>query len=332
MSQVHFDYGTNNVLKNVDLDVAPGQLVVVTGGPRSGKSTLAALAAGALAPVHGTIELDGVDVGDIDDAKLRRAIRVLTEEPFLFGRTVRENLEMGAGLEGVPDDVLHAALHAAGADEVVAELPNGLDEVLGDRGLTLSGGQRQRLALARALVAPPRVLILDDALLAVNPNMEVDIIRRIRAHAPRTRDPPSLAPRGPGRARRRRPRPARTPATSPSDDTEEPDVAAGHDMPIDTSLLDAMAKLPPDRDTPPVGDADCRAVGRGAADCARWSGRCSRPFIGVAALVAHRGAVQPRPGRRPQVAPSTHIEDKDFGPAQLIAFIGFLLRHGAPPA
>ncbi len=329
MSQVHFDYGTNNVLKNLDLDVAPGQLVVVTGGPRSGKSTVTGLAVGALEPVHGTIQLDGVDVAAIDDAELRRQVRVLTEEPFLFGRSVRENLEMGAGLanvEGLPDDVLHGALYAAGADEVVAELPDGLDEVLGDRGLTLSGGQRQRLALARALVAPPRVLILDDALLAVNPNFEVDIIRRVRAHAPRSailylsrRDGPAALADAVVHL------PDARDVTG--GDIPEPDVAAGRDMPVDTSLLDAMANLPPDRDVPPVGDEQCETSDE-EPSLRSMLKPLVRPFVGVLLLVLAATFLNLVPEGLLQPAVDA-IEDGRYGPAQLIAFIGFLAAASA---
>ena len=185
-------YDGTTVVADLDLAVTAGSMVVLTGGPGSGKSTVAALAGGLSPPAEGEALLDGVDMRLLDPSDLHRAIHVVSEEPFLFARTVRENLTIGA-LAGaldpkmrVDDDVLWAAIHAAGADDVVEELPGGLDEPLGDRGMTLSGGQRQRLALARALVAPPRVLVLDDALSAVNPAREVEILRSIRAHAPAT--------------------------------------------------------------------------------------------------------------------------------------------------
>jgi ATP-binding cassette subfamily B protein len=173
------------VLSGVDLAVGSGQLVAVHGSPGSGKSTLAAVIAGLLRADAGGVVLDGTDPHGIDLDHRHRAVRVVSEESFLFAATVRENLELAVP-DAEEDETLRRALWAAAADGFVDELPEGLDAHVGDRGLTLSGGQRQRLALARALVAPPRVLVLDDALSAVNPSMEVEILHRIRSVAPDT--------------------------------------------------------------------------------------------------------------------------------------------------
>jgi ATP-binding cassette subfamily B protein len=177
--------GGRDVLTDVDLAVRPGELLVATGSPGSGKSTLAALLAGRLPADRGQVSLDGVDVTTVDPDELRRAVRVVSEDAFMFSFSIRENLAMAC--DGRADEAaMRAALHAAGADDFVDTLPQGIDTPLGDRGLTVSGGQRQRLAVARALVEPPRLLVLDDALSAVNPSMEVEILRRIRAHSPGT--------------------------------------------------------------------------------------------------------------------------------------------------
>ncbi len=185
-------FGDVTTVADVNLLLAPGTFTVLTGGPGSGKSIVASMAAGLLAPTEGTVTLEGVEVATIEPSVLHRAVHLVSEEPFLFARTVRENLTIGA-LAGaidadahVDDEQLWAAIRAAGADDVVSGLDGGLDGVLGDRGMTLSGGQRQRIALARALVAPPRVLVLDDALSAVNPGREVEILSAVREHAPRT--------------------------------------------------------------------------------------------------------------------------------------------------
>jgi len=190
--RVGVGFGESTALADFDLSVRPGAMTVLTGGPGSGKSIVAALAAGLLPPTEGDVRLDGVDVRSIDPTDMHKAVHLVSEEPFLFARSVRENLTVGA-LAGaldphvrIDDEVLRAALVAAGAADVVDQLADGLDERLGDRGMTLSGGQRQRLALARALVVPPRVLVLDDALSAVNPAREVEILRSIRSHAPAT--------------------------------------------------------------------------------------------------------------------------------------------------
>ncbi len=174
-------FGGRAVASDVEVSVAYGQTVCIRGGPGSGKTTVARLAVGFQNPHRGSVRLDGVDLRGIRVAA-RRALRLVGEDPFLFSRTVRENLMLGNG--DATDAQLRAAVRAAGADAVVEDLPEGLDTVLGDRGLTLSGGQRQRLALARALLTAPRVLVLDDALSAVEPSFEVEILQRVRAHAP----------------------------------------------------------------------------------------------------------------------------------------------------
>jgi ATP-binding cassette, subfamily B, bacterial len=169
---------------HLDFAVAPGKLVVLDGPSGSGRSTIAAMACGRRPAADGRVLLDGVEVQALDRRELRRAVRVLDASPFLFGRNVRDNLLLGVAGTGPTDDDLRAVLIAAAADSIVDQLPDGLDTVIGDRGLTLSGGQRQRLALARALVVPPRLLVLDDALSAVDAQLEAEIISRIRDYAP----------------------------------------------------------------------------------------------------------------------------------------------------
>jgi ATP-binding cassette subfamily B protein len=241
------------VIAPLSFTAAAGQLVVVAGPPRSGKTTLARLIAGGVELAEGTLTLDGVPLAEADPLDRRRSVRVVVEDPFLFGRTVRDNLLLGAPAD-TTDAQLWAALTAAGARQVVEELPHGLDTVLGDRGLTVSGGQRQRLALACALVVPPRVLVLDDALSAVDPALEQGILRRIPGHAPDT----AVI------AITRRPS-----AASVADkvvDLPEPLPGAPRrpkatgslavDGPYDLLLAGIVSQLPPDRDEPVVGDAE----------------------------------------------------------------------------
>jgi ATP-binding cassette, subfamily B, bacterial len=181
---VEVTHGHRRFLHGLDVQVRPGELVVVSGPPGCGKTTLAGIASGLLDPDQGEASLDGIALADLDPAQLRQTIRVMSEEPLLLAATLRDNLLLGAWGE-IDDEAMIDAMRTAGAEEVIDEL-GGLDGVVGDRGLTVSGGQRQRVSLARALVAQPRVLILDDALSAVHPSLEIEIMRRVRQYLPDT--------------------------------------------------------------------------------------------------------------------------------------------------
>ena len=175
-SSVDFGYAPERpVLEEIDLDLAPGRTVALIGHTGSGKTTLAALVPRFYDATEGRVLVDGVDVRDVTRRSLRREIGVISQDPFLFSATVRENIAFGV-LDATHEQVEQAA-RAAQAHEFVEELPQGYDTVIGERGITLSGGQRQRLAIARALVIDPRILILDDATASVDATTEA----RIRA-------------------------------------------------------------------------------------------------------------------------------------------------------
>ncbi len=174
---VSFSYDRNRVLENLSFEVEPNESVALVGPTGSGKSTLAHLLVRLADPEDGSIRLSGVDLRHVDAEALRRAAAIVFQESFLFARTVRENVALDLH---VGDDEIWDALRLAQADEFVAALPKGLDSVLGERGVTLSGGQRQRLALARALVRRPRLLILDDATSSVDPTVEAAILQGLR--------------------------------------------------------------------------------------------------------------------------------------------------------
>jgi ATP-binding cassette, subfamily B, bacterial len=157
------------VLRDVDLEVAPGETVALVGPTGSGKTTLAMLVARLYDVTDGRITLDGHDLRDLQLASLRRLVATAFEEPILFSASVRENVLLGAPTAG--DDQLDAALALAQAG-FVHQLPWGLDTRVGEQGMSLSGGQRQRLALARAVVGQPRVLVLDDPLSALDVHTE----------------------------------------------------------------------------------------------------------------------------------------------------------------
>jgi ATP-binding cassette, subfamily B, multidrug efflux pump len=182
-----FAYDGRPVLDRVSVTIEPGQTVAVVGVTGSGKSTLVNLIPRLHEPPRGTVFVDGVDVRDIPLAVLRGAIGFVPQEPFLFSDTLTENVAFGARPDG--------ARAAAGADRTAAvaqaasvarldkdleDFPDGYETIVGERGITLSGGQKQRTALARAVMVDPRILILDDALSAVDTYTEEEILSRLR--------------------------------------------------------------------------------------------------------------------------------------------------------
>jgi ATP-binding cassette subfamily B protein len=172
--RVGFEYIAGRpVLADIDLDVAPGRTIALIGHTGSGKTTLTSLVPRFYDTTHGRVLLDGADVRDVELTSLRRAIGVISQDPFLFSATVRENITFGA--PELTDDEVIAVARLAQAHEFVERLPQGYETVIGERGITLSGGQRQRLAIARALAVDPRVLILDDATASVDATTEARI-------------------------------------------------------------------------------------------------------------------------------------------------------------
>ena len=180
LSGVRFSFvpGTE-VLSGVDLELEPGRVVAVVGATGAGKSTLTTLLTRLVDPDAGSVRIDGADVRGLTHTALTDAVAVVPQTTFMFDDSVRENVTLGAD---VPDDEIWAVLRTVQAHGFVSALPRGLDTQLGERGTTLSGGQRQRLALARALVRRPRLLVMDDATSAVDPEVEQRILGALAAH------------------------------------------------------------------------------------------------------------------------------------------------------
>lgn len=179
---VSFGYpGAPRLLSGVTFSVAPGERVAVVGATGTGKSTLAALLLRFFDPSEGRILLDGADLSELPVSELRRAVACVFQESFLFSGTLRRNISF-ARPEATELEVL-AAAETAQLGPVLAALPKGLDTMVGERGVTLSGGQRQRAALARAVLAGPRLLILDDATASVDAGTERELVRALAAAA-----------------------------------------------------------------------------------------------------------------------------------------------------
>jgi ATP-binding cassette, subfamily B, bacterial len=165
------------VLHDIDLDVSPGETVAVVGATGSGKTVLTSLVPRLYDVTAGRITVDGVDVRDLDLVNLRQIVATAFEEPTLFSMSVRENLLLGRR-DATEQDLLDAVEVAQA--EFVHDLPWGLDTRIGEQGMALSGGQRQRLALARAVLARPRILVLDDTLSALDVHTERLVEKALR--------------------------------------------------------------------------------------------------------------------------------------------------------
>ncbi|WP_374207955.1 ABC transporter ATP-binding protein [Streptomyces sp. MUM 203J] len=178
---VSFSYegGSRAVLDGFSLVIEPGETVAVVGSSGSGKSTVSLLLPRFYDVTGGAVRVGGHDVRDLTLASLRGAIGLVPEDSFLFSDTVRANIAYGR--PGAAREEIEAAARAAQADRFIDELPDGYDTTVGEHGLTLSGGQRQRIALARAILADPRLLLLDDATSAVDARVEHEIHEALRS-------------------------------------------------------------------------------------------------------------------------------------------------------
>jgi ATP-binding cassette subfamily B protein len=171
--------GRAPVLRDVDFAVAPGEVVAVVGPTGSGKSTLGLLLSRLWNPPPGTVLVGGHDVTRLPLGMLRATVGWVPQEAFLFSRSIEENLTLGR--EGLTAEAIRAAAAEAAVDDEIEAFPDGYRTVVGERGLTVSGGQRQRLALARALVGTPRLLVLDDVFASVDAATEDRVIAALRA-------------------------------------------------------------------------------------------------------------------------------------------------------
>jgi ATP-binding cassette subfamily B protein len=173
LRDVNFNYPsrpTQQALNGLSGEVQAGQTVAIVGPSGAGKTTLFSLLMRFYAPQHGAVLLDGVPIEQMDLADLRQRIGVVPQEPVVFSGSVMENIRYGK--PDATDTEVHAAAEAAFAHEFIAELPQGYDTYLGDRGVRLSGGQRQRIAIARAILKNPPILLLDEATSALDANSE----------------------------------------------------------------------------------------------------------------------------------------------------------------
>ncbi|MBN2148479.1 MAG: ABC transporter ATP-binding protein [Anaerolineales bacterium] len=172
---VYFEYDCDDpVLENISFHCQPGQVIALLGSTGSGKTSLVNLLPRFYDYSDGSLTLDGVELKDYPRAYLRRNIGIVEQEPFLFSRSIRENITYGVGRD-VPQSEVEAAAQAAAIHDLILSFPEGYDTLVGERGVTLSGGQKQRIAIARTLLKNPRILILDDSTSSVDTETEVAI-------------------------------------------------------------------------------------------------------------------------------------------------------------
>ncbi len=174
------DASSPTVIDDVSFRVGDGEVVALVGATGSGKSTIVSVLAGLLDPLEGSITLGGVDLAELDPADRADLVRIAFQESFLFADSVTANVALDRA--GVDGDEIDRVLAVARADGFVHDLPDGPMTVVGERGMTLSGGQRQRLALARAFVGTPRLVVLDDATSAVDAAIESEILEALRSN------------------------------------------------------------------------------------------------------------------------------------------------------
>ena len=170
---VSFNYDDTPVLKNINLDIKPGEMVALVGPTGVGKTTMANLIPRFYDPAEGRVLVDGVDIRTVTISSLRRNVGMVLQDVFLFNGTVAENIAYGSP-DATLEQIIDAAV-AAGADEFIREMPSGYDTHIGERGVRLSGGQKQRLAIARALLYDAPILILDEATSSVDTETEAKI-------------------------------------------------------------------------------------------------------------------------------------------------------------
>jgi ATP-binding cassette subfamily B protein len=166
--------GKANALKDISFHVQPGQAIALLGSTGSGKTSLVNLLPRFHEYTAGRILLDGVELKDYPRAFLRRNIGIVEQEPFLFSRSIRENITYGVGRE-VSDAEVERAARAAAVHDVIMGFPDGYKTIVGEKGVTLSGGQKQRVTIARTLLKNPRILILDDSTSSVDTETEASI-------------------------------------------------------------------------------------------------------------------------------------------------------------
>jgi ATP-binding cassette subfamily B protein len=179
LENVSFAHAGHNVLQDVSIAASPGECIAIVGATGSGKSALLSLIPRFYDPSAGRVLLDGTDVHALDLVELRRSVGIVFQDNFLFSNTVAENIAFGH--PDATEEQIQKAARIASAHDFITALPQGYHTVLGEAGVGLSGGQKQRLAIARALLLEPAILLLDDPTAAVDPETEHEIADALEA-------------------------------------------------------------------------------------------------------------------------------------------------------